>query len=129
MNYLIVFVAAVSTFMIGGLWYSPIMFLKIWSKVSADEPKSEEGRHPVKVYGLSFLFSLIAAIALFNILGPKPALQEAIKTSLLIGVCFVATSIGINYQFSHKSIVLWLIDAGYHCVQFLAMGLIFGLWQ
>ncbi|MCR6642047.1 MAG: DUF1761 domain-containing protein [Sporocytophaga sp.] len=129
MTYLIVFVAALSAFMIGGLWYSPIMFLNIWSKASANDPKSEEGRHPVRVFGLSFLFSLIAAISLFNFLGPQPSLQEAIKTSLLIGICFVATSFGINYQFSHKSMILWLIDAGYHCVQFLTMGLIFGLWH
>lgn len=129
MNYLAIIVAALSAFMIGGLWYSPLLFLKIWNKASAKNPETGEGRHPIKVFGFSFLFSLIAAIALSYLLGPQPILAEAIKTSLLVGTCCIATSFGINYQFSNKSMLLWLIDAGYHCVQFLTMGLIFGLWH
>lgn len=128
MNYLAIIVAALSAFMIGGLWYSPIMFLNRWNKASGNGPNPEQG-HPIKVFGFSFFFSLIAAIALSFLLGPQPSLPVAIKTSSIIGVCFIATSFGINYQFSNKSMMLWLIDAGYHCVQFLVMGLIFGLWH
>ncbi|MES2018340.1 MAG: DUF1761 domain-containing protein [Pseudomonadota bacterium] len=34
---------------------------------------------------------------------------------------------GINYQFANRSIKLWLIDGGYHAVQFVLFGLVFGL--
>jgi hypothetical protein len=47
----------------------------------------------------------------------------------LAGFGFVATSFGINYQFAQRPFVLWLIDGGYHTVQFLLFGLIIGLWH
>ena len=41
----------------------------------------------------------------------------------------VAASFGINYQFANRSLTLWLIDGGYHTVQFLLFGLVLGLWH
>ena len=41
----------------------------------------------------------------------------------------MATSFGINYQFSNRSPVLLGIDGGYHVGQFLLFGLILGLWH
>ena len=41
----------------------------------------------------------------------------------------VAASFGINYQFANRSALMWLIDGGYHTVQFGIYGLILGLWR
>jgi hypothetical protein len=46
----------------------------------------------------------------------------------LVGAGFVATSFGINYAFAQRSLKLWLIDGGYHLLQFTLYGLILGLW-
>jgi hypothetical protein len=40
-----------------------------------------------------------------------------------------AIAAGINYQFAQRSLRLWLIDGGYHLVQFLLFGLVLGLWR
>jgi hypothetical protein len=32
LNWLAIIVAAISTFILGGLWYSPLMFVKRWMK-------------------------------------------------------------------------------------------------
>ena len=48
---------------------------------------------------------------------------------LLAGAGMVAASFGINYQFANRSLTLWLIDGGYHTVQFLLFGLVLGLWH
>lgn len=32
-------------------------------------------------------------------------------------------------QFANRTTTLWLIDGGYHVVQFLIYGLVFGLWH
>jgi Protein of unknown function (DUF1761) len=81
------------------------------------------------VFGLSFLFSLIAAAAFAYWLGPRPPLDYAIEHGLIAGACFVAASFGINYQFANRSFVMWFIDGGYHTVQFLLFGLVLGLWH
>ena len=48
---------------------------------------------------------------------------------LLAGAGMVAASFGINCQFANRSLTLWLIDGGYHTVQFLLFGLVLGLWH
>jgi hypothetical protein len=47
----------------------------------------------------------------------------------MIGLAWVATSFGINYAFAQRSFKLWLIDGGYHVLQFTVYGLVLGLWH
>ena len=47
----------------------------------------------------------------------------------MIGLAWVAMSFGINYAFAQRSLKLWLIDAGYHVLQFTLYGLVIGLWH
>jgi hypothetical protein len=72
---------------------------------------------------------LIAAVAFALALGPAPELLEALTKGLIVGVCFVATSFGINYQFATRSLQLLLIDSGYHTAQFALFGLVLGIWH
>lgn len=126
-NYLAVIVAALSGFIIGGLWYSSLMFGKTWMR-EANINENQNNGHPGKVYGISFVFSLLAAFAFAILLDHHTELKFALHYALLVGVGFVASSFGINYQFSGKSMKLWAIDAGYHFMQFLAIALVLGLW-
>ena len=43
------------------------------------------------------------------------------------GLFFVATSFGINYLFEQRPLGLWLINGGYHILQFTLYGLVLGL--
>lgn len=126
MNIWAILLAAVSSFMLGGLWYSDALFGKIWNRENGDVPQTG---HPAQVFGVAFVFSLIAAFAFAWWLGPAPALKTAITAGAVVGVGMVATSFGINYQFAQRSFKLLLIDGGYHAVQFLIFGLILGLWH
>lgn len=126
MNILAVLVAAVSSFLLGGLWYSPVLFGRLWN---AENGGVKQSGHPAKVFGVAFLFSLVAATCFASWLGSAPPLETALKAGALAGVGFVAASFGINYQFAQRSFKLWLIDGGYHAVQFVLFGLILGLWH
>lgn len=122
---LAVVVAATSSFLLGGLWYSPVMFLGPWMK-AAGVTEKQDG-HPGKVFGLSFVLTLVAAWLMGSLLGPAPEMGHALQRGLLFGAGFVATSMGTNYLFSNRSMALWLIDGGYHVVQFLLFGVAFSL--
>ena len=81
------------------------------------------------MFGLSFAFALVAALA-YAWLVPAPATPvEALVQGLVVGAGIVAASFGINYQFAGHSTTLWAIDGGYHTVQFVLYGLIIGLWR
>ena len=122
-----VLVAAASSFLLGGLWYSPMLFLVPWNNAMQREP--DDNGHPAKVFGLSFAFSVISAYVFALLLGPEPVLSDAIKAGLLVGVGFVGMSFGINYQFANRPISALLIDGGYHTGQFVLYALILGLWH
>jgi hypothetical protein len=125
---LAVLVAALSSFMLGGLWYSDALFGKAWRREAGDDRVPGQG-HPAKVFGLSFVFALVAAFA-YAWLVPAPATATvALAQGLVAGAGIVAASFGINYQFAGHSAKLWLIDGGYHAVQFVLYGLIIGLWR
>ena len=126
MNIWPVLVAAISSFMLGGLWYSPVLFGNVWNAENGGVPHPG---HPAKVFGISFAFSLIAAFVFAYWLGPAPTLEAGLKAGAMAGLGLVATSFGINYQFAQRSFKLWLIDGGYHAVQFLVFGAILGLWH
>jgi hypothetical protein len=95
-NILAVLLAAASAFLLGGLWYSPILFLRIWEReagVSLDQSRKTPG---AILFAVSFLFSLIAATVFALFLGRNPPLNTAVRDGLAIGACWVATSFGIN---------------------------------
>ena len=132
--------AAVSSFLLGGLWYSPGLFGTSWGKASGllddagkliepDPAKAPCHPHPARVFAVSLVFSFIAAAAFAWWLGPAPALSDALVRGVVVGACFVAASFGINYQFANRRPALWLIDGGYHTAQFALFGLVLGLWH
>ena len=127
-NWLAVVVAAAGSFVLGGLWYSPAMFGRAWVREAQDTRQLDSG-HGAKVFVVSFVFSLIAAASFAWWVGPEPPLLHALGHGLLAGAGMVATSFGINYQFAGRSVLMWLIDGGYHTVQFLIFGLVLGLWH
>ena len=127
-NILAVVLAAVSSFLVGGLWYSPVLFGSAWQREAGDTRKPED-KHPAKVFGVSLVFALLAAVA-YALLMPVPSTPVgALGQGLLVGAAIVGASFGINYQFANRSTKLWLIDAGYHTIQFALYGLIIGLWR
>jgi Protein of unknown function (DUF1761) len=125
-NFWAALLAAVTSFLLGGLWYSPKLFGNAWNREAGQAPQPG---HPARVFGVSFAFSLIAALTFAWLLGPRPELGDALMKGALVGGCFVATSFGINYQFASRSTTMWLIDGGYHLGQFLLFGLVLGLWH
>ena len=128
LNVLAIIVAALSSFLLGGLWYSPALFGARWQRAAGDTRKMGGG-HPAKVFGLSFLFALVAAFV-YAVVVPEPSSAAiAVAQGLAIGAGVVAASFGINYQFANRSTVMWLIDGGYHTLQFGIYGLILGLWR
>jgi Protein of unknown function (DUF1761) len=125
-NWISIVVAALATFVIGGPWYSPALFLKPWQRamnVTADQP-----RHPVKVFGLAYVFSVLSCAVLASMLLPGAEAADGLKLGLLVGAGIVAASFGVNYQFANRNFVALCIDGGYHILQFAAFGLVLGAW-
>lgn len=128
-NWLAAVAAAVAAFVLGGLWYSPALFLKPWMAASGMTEEKQKQGHPAKVFGISFVWALLGALCFAAFLGPKPEFMFAVGAGASAGVFWVMGSFGINYQFEQKPTALLLINGGYHAVQYTLYGAILGLWH
>jgi len=126
-NWLAVVVAALSAFVLGGIWYGPL-FKHAWCREAGVDPCVAPA-HTARVFATAFVASFIAAAAFAWIIGPAPGLRMAVIDGAVVGAGLVAASFAINYAFARRSLKLWLIDGGYHTLQFTLYGLILGLWQ
>lgn len=127
-NYFAVLVAALSAFLIGGLWYS-LLFAKPWMKENGFNEEQLRNGNMVKIFGGSLILSLIISFGLALILGPERNAISGASAGLMAGLFWVAAAMGITYLFERKSLKLFVINAGYHVVTFTIMGLILGTWR
>jgi hypothetical protein len=126
-NYLAVLLAALSGFLLGGLWYS-LLFAKPWAALTGQSEEKLKSGNPAMVFGGAFLLNLIAAYVLAMFVGGKGLTFSALA-GLSVGLCWVATTLGINYLFERRPFGLWLINGGYVTLQFTAMGAIIGAFN
>jgi len=120
-------VATVLSFVLGGLWYGPL-FGKAWMEENRITPETiKQNFKPVKLYGTTFLLSALASWLFGMFVGPDPDLRYAIGAGLAVGVIWVAGCFATSYLFEGKTLRHFLINGGYHAVQFGLIGLAFGL--
>jgi hypothetical protein len=127
-NILAVIAAAIATFVLGGLWYSPVLFGKPWQREAGVTDEEMKSANMGLVFGLSLVLSLIASLVFALFLGPRPPVSLGLGAGFAAGLCWVSASFGINYLFERRSLKLFLINAGYHTLQFTIIGLVLALW-
>ena len=127
LNWLAVIVSALAGFAIGGVWYGPL-FGKAWmGEVGMTEDKMKSASK-AKIYGGALLLNLIAAFSLAMFIG-KGDMTFGLFAGFMTGLTFVSMALGVTYLFEHRSLKLWLINAGYQTVIFTVMGAILGAWH
>jgi len=128
-NILAVIAAAVAAFLIGGLWYSPVLFARSWQKEVGLSDEALAKGNMAMIFGVGFVLALIAAFVFALFLGPKPALPFATGAGFAAGIAWVSAGLGILYLFERRSLKLFLINAGYLTLAFTAIGAILGAWH
>ena len=129
LNYLAILAATAASFVLGGLWYSPVLFGKIWMVETGITEESAQQRNMVKVFGLAILATLIVAFNLAAFLGPEASLTSGAFYGFLAGAGWVAMAFAINDLFEGRTLRMFAINAGYHTLSFTLMGAIIGVWN
>ncbi len=126
-NWLSVIVAALSAFMVGGLWYGPL-FGKAWAEGFGFSEEYLADRNMPLVFGFSLLLSIVAAINLEMFIGADASLMFGLFAGFAAGLGWVAAFLGILYLFEGRSMKVFLINGGYCVVALSVMGTILGAW-
>jgi hypothetical protein len=117
-----VLVGIIASGVLGALWYSPLLFLRPWTRAAGRQPAQSPA-----VYAVTVLTAIIAAVAFGWWAGPEPSAEEAVIDGLVVGLFFAAPALGLHYAFAGRGLRLWLIDGGFQVVRFVLLGVVFAL--
>ena len=125
-NLLAILVAAAAGFLIGGIWYGPL-FGKAWMQARGLTEEELSGGNMLKIYGLTFAFSVLSAVFLGHLLAHFGDMSARSTMMISVGIAlgFIVPAIGTNYLFGRASGKLFAIDAGYWILFYAAMGAVF----
>ncbi len=128
-NYLAVLAAALSTFLIGAIWYSPLLFAKPWMAVNGLTEEALKKGNPAVVFGGAFAFALVISLNLAFFLGKDATVGFGAFAGFAAGFGWVAMSLGTVYLFERRPMKQLLINAGYNVVAYTVMGVILAAWK
>ena len=133
-NYPAVVASAVGYWVLGALWYSPLLFarpfvaLKGWTpdQVAALQAQGHAGE-----VGAAFAVSLVTAYVLAHLvkfMGAETA-RAGLLTGFWLWLGFTATTNLSTVLFEGRPLGLYLINNGYHLVGLLGMGALLAVWR
>ncbi|KAB2915276.1 MAG: DUF1761 domain-containing protein [Hyphomicrobiaceae bacterium] len=132
-NYWPVLIAAIASFIFGGIWYH--VFSRQWMEAVGMSPEAlQKDKGGLGLYLLAFGAQLIMAAMLGGVLvhlslgGLPPTIRNGMISAAFIWVGFVATSMIVNYSFHGAKRALTLIDGGHWLGVLLIQGAILGWW-
>lgn len=131
-NWLAVVLAALSTMVVGFVWYSPKVFGNQWEKmVHLDKKKAKEGATRAIVITLlvSFVSAYVLAHVAFlsNNFFHNSFLQDSLATAFWVWLGFTAARFVTHDAFEGRRQRLTFLNISHELVTFLTMGLIIGL--
>lgn len=131
-NYAAILVAAIAHWILGALWFSPLLFANSWLHASGfSMEQMEKMSTPVTSYIISFLAPLLTAYVLALVIRyarVATAVGGAAVGSML-GAGLVAAENLPHAVFAQRPIALYLIENGYAVVGCILMGAILGAWS
>lgn len=138
-NWLAVLVAGISAFMLGGVWYSPALLGRAWMKENNLTLEMVQRGNKARIFGWSFLLTLVIAANLAMFLGEPAAscpegcvykvdLASGAAAGLLTGI-WVFSFLAIIALFEHRSARYIFINGGYCVLALILMGAIIGAWR
>jgi hypothetical protein len=128
-NWLAVIAAALSMFVLGAIWYSPLLFVKPWAKAAGLDVDYEKRGNFAMILAISFVLTLIMAANLAFFVAGVTDLVAVIGYAIAAGLGWATLSLWVISLFERRPFAYVLINGGYLTVGFAMMGLILGLWR
>ena len=133
-NYLAVFTVAIISMVVGGLWFSPMLFGKQWMALSGmtDASMAEAKKKGMtKAYALQFVASLVMACVLAHFLGYAGAttVSAGLQGGFWAWLGFIAPVTLGSVLWEGKSWKLWVLSNGHYLIVLLIAGAVLSVWR
>ena len=127
-NFLAVIVAAVVSFILGALWYSPWLFGKTWADTLGlrYENLNPTPKHYVSGIIMAFITAFVLAmlVSWLNIYSAR----EGVLLGFLIWLGFLATSQYSGVIWANKPLKTYFIDTAFMLINLVVMSTIIAVW-
>ena len=132
-DYLALLVTTVAGFLLGWLWYSPVLFLKPWmAEMKIDEAKMKDcaNKGMAGFFIRGFLYTLFSTFALTILILSRgsPNYVKGAGIGVFVGLLLVGTRMLNGAVWEQKSAKLMGIIVGHEVVLFGVQGAILGAW-
>lgn len=130
-NYWAVLVVGIVMFLLGGLWYSPVLFAKRWTAlIGKSEEELKKASAPIN-FAFVLVAELVTAFVLAVIVGwaGTTTASGGATVGFLCWLGLAGATSFMTYVLSARSVALWTIDSGYSLVSLLIGGVILALWR
>ena len=129
LNVLAILGAALVTFVVGGLWYSPALFHRPWMRANRFAEADLAGGNMAMIFGLAFVFAIGMAFNLAMFLNAPDTTLAWGATAGGLASIWVVLGIGTVALFERRPAAYTLINGGYWVVSLVLMGAIIGGWR
>jgi Protein of unknown function (DUF1761) len=128
-----VLVVALIGFCLGGLWYSPLLFVKAWLREMKITPEMIKAGAVGGPYTMpcAILFTIISTFALAALVAacnPPGALHGA-AFGLFVGAGLVGARGAVNGIFEGRTLAHFLITSGHDVVLCTLQGAVLAVWR
>ncbi len=131
-NYWAVIVAAISTMVVGSVWYTPKVFGNTWMRLAKVDPS--EGKSAVGPIVITVIVSFISAWVLAgatwisNEFYGGSFLLAALLTAVILWAGFTASRFITHDAFEGRPAGLTVMNIAHEFVTFVVMAVIIGVW-
>jgi hypothetical protein len=129
LNPLAIVAAAMLAFLIGAVWYSPLLFAKRWQQETRLTDAQLKSGSMARIFGLALVCDLVMSANLAAFLGGKATVGFGLAAGAATGIGWVAMCFAVNDLFERRPLALWLINTGYHDVSQTLMGGLLAWWK
>lgn len=134
LNWLGIVLAALSTMVVGGIWYAKPVFGRVWMKMVGLSDKDVESG-AAKALGVTLLISFISAYVLAHVayisheFFKNSFLQDSLMTAFWLWLGLTAGRMVTHDLFERRPAKLTFMNIGNEFVTIMVMGLVIGLFK
>ncbi len=130
-NLLAVLVAAVASFVVGSLWYSPLLFGNVWMKLAGIKKTKKKVPHMwlrfVAYFVVTFIMSYVLAHMLLFM--AATTVVEGLVTSFWLWLGFIAPITLGGILWENKPVMLFVLNNAYNLISLGMLSTIIILWK
>jgi hypothetical protein len=130
-NHVAILVSAIMQWLLGAIWYSPVLFAKPWMAMVGIHKDAGNKKTMVSGMIMSFVGSLITSFILVHILvwaGSSTAGRGAF-IGFIAWAGFIAAPLVASYIYENRPFKLFAINTGYWLVCLIASGILLSVWR